>query len=328
MLAWRKKSKSMGLGKRCMIHARDAWPTRSGETRLKLLNADLFGGSQRTGTDLVSPSTNATTPLTNIATGGNDAYSSAQAKRSPSERKNRTHYSSGESSSRPTPADKSASTAPCSETRDRTYRPSLSDRLTQSLITAGLVKGITPTSIRGASNQPIRVLAFDTPDGSDAASPKAGCSSLNDNAPVNCDKQAQEGNDVSETEKHTSGPWEYSEGADGAFRIYAPCFPGASRAVFDVADVWLPDRGDRAANGRLIAAAPDLLASLRHAVKIIEEHVPRDALGMNAQGDPDVPGGFQQSPLLDEYLHSMRAALERCTPQARPERVMDTGEQP
>lgn len=113
--------------------------------------------------------------------------------------------------------------------------------------------------------------------------------------------------------EHTSGPWEYSLGADGEYRIYAPCFPGASRAVFDIADVWLPDRGDRHANGHLIAAAPDLLISLQHAVNIIERHVPRDALGMNAQGDPDVPGGVQQWPLLDEYLHSMRAALAKAS---------------
>lgn len=60
----------------------------------------------------------------------------------------------------------------------------------------------------------------------------------------------------------TSGPWEYNLGADGEFRIYAPCFPGASRAVFDIADVWLPDRGNRHANGILIAASPDLFAAL------------------------------------------------------------------
>lgn len=64
-------------------------------------------------------------------------------------------------------------------------------------------------------------------------------------------------------EKFTPGPWTYSEGMDGEFRIYAPVFPGAERAVFDVADVWLPDAGDRAANGRLIAAAPDLYEALQ-----------------------------------------------------------------
>lgn len=60
----------------------------------------------------------------------------------------------------------------------------------------------------------------------------------------------------------TSGPWQYSLGADGEYRIYAPCFPGASRAVFDIADVWLPDRGERHANGLLIASSPELFAAL------------------------------------------------------------------
>lgn len=60
---------------------------------------------------------------------------------------------------------------------------------------------------------------------------------------------------------------------------------------------------------RLNERVDHLRVSLGHAIKIIEEHVPRDALGMNAQGDPDVPGGFQQWPLLDEYLHEMRTSL-------------------
>lgn len=76
---------------------------------------------------------------------------------------------------------------------------------------------------------------------------------------------------MSDTE-FTSGPWEYSEGADGEYRIYAPCFPGASRAVFDVADVWLPDRGDRAANGYLIAAGPEMFAALRMAAQTFRKY--------------------------------------------------------
>jgi hypothetical protein len=85
-------------------------------------------------------------------------------------------FSSGESSS--TTAGKPESTAPSSGTRGRTYRRSLSDRLTASLITSGLVKGITPTSIRQLLGQPIRVLAFDMPDGGAAASLNADSSSL------------------------------------------------------------------------------------------------------------------------------------------------------
>lgn len=52
-----------------------------------------------------------------------------------------------------------------------------------------------------------------------------------------------------------------------------------------------------------------LLVSLKHAVEIIEKHVPRDALGINARGDPGVPGGYEEWPLLDEYLHHMKAAI-------------------
>lgn len=74
---------------------------------------------------------------------------------------------------------KPASSARCSVTRASRYRPSLSDRPTASLITSGLVCGITPSSIRKLSGQPIRVLAFDGPDGSDAGSPTGACSFLN-----------------------------------------------------------------------------------------------------------------------------------------------------
>ncbi len=64
--------------------------------------------------------------------------------------------------------------------------------------------------------------------------------------------------------------------------------------------------------------------SLGHAVDIIEHHVDRDALGMNSDGDGDVPGGLRSWPLLDEYLHHMaesmaksEAALKALPPQER-----------
>lgn len=72
----------------------------------------------------------------------------------------------------------------------------------------------------------------------------------------------------------------------------------------------------------LMECARDLYVSLKHAVEIIEKHVPRDALGTNAQGDPSVPNGYEEWPLLDEYLHHMRVALSKaegqpnCSPQA------------
>lgn len=75
----------------------------------------------------------------------------------------------------PSPS-KKALIAPCSVTKAHTSRRSLSDRLTPSLITAGLVCGITPMSIRQTSDQPIRAFAFSRPDGEDAVRPKAASS--------------------------------------------------------------------------------------------------------------------------------------------------------
>jgi hypothetical protein len=72
----------------------------------------------------------------------------------------------GESSS--TPADSKESIAPSSATRVRSDLPTLSDRLTQSLITAGLVKGITHTSIRKQSGAAIRDSALWPLDGGSA----------------------------------------------------------------------------------------------------------------------------------------------------------------
>jgi hypothetical protein len=48
---------------------------------------------------------------------------------------------------------KKASTAPYSETNQSTDHQTLSDRLTPLLISAGLVCGIIPTSMRDASGQ-------------------------------------------------------------------------------------------------------------------------------------------------------------------------------
>jgi hypothetical protein len=74
-----------------------------------------------------------------------------------------TLFSSGETSS--TIAANQASIAPCFETKARTNRPSLSDRLTQSLIMSGLVKGITHTSIRKQCGAKIRATALWPLDG-------------------------------------------------------------------------------------------------------------------------------------------------------------------
>ena len=47
-----------------------------------------------------------------------------------------------------------------------------------------------------------------------------------------------------------------------------------------------------------------LRGALGHAIAIIEKHVEKDALGMG--GDPETG----MWPLLDEYLHHMRAAIK------------------
>ncbi len=56
-----------------------------------------------------------------------------------------------------------------------------------------------------------------------------------------------------------------------------------------------------------------LREALGHAIKIIEEHVPETALGMNSDGDigGDDPSRIRSWPLLEEYLHNMRKALKQ-----------------
>ena len=73
-------------------------------------------------------------------------------------------------------------------------------------------------------------------------------------------------------------------------------------------------RGRAEANAELTAlravveAAPALAEALKHAVAIIRQYVPADALGTNSQGGGD--GWNDQSwPILDEHLHYMDQAL-------------------
>jgi hypothetical protein len=70
------------------------------------------------------------------------------------------------------PAEKRESTAPSSEIKVHIYRVSLSDRLTQSLISAGLVKGIIPMSIRDASGQTTLDTVLREPDGESVDLPR------------------------------------------------------------------------------------------------------------------------------------------------------------
>jgi hypothetical protein len=81
---------------------------------------------------------------------------------------------------------KKASIARSSGTKRRTAtsRPSLSDRLTPSLISAGLVKGTTPKSIRKQLGARIRDTVFWLLDGGDLDGQKTENSSLNDREPL------------------------------------------------------------------------------------------------------------------------------------------------
>lgn len=65
-----------------------------------------------------------------------------------------------------TPADRKELTALFSEMNPNISRLTLSDRLTQSLISHGLVKGITPMSIRKKSGARIPDVVLLLPDGS------------------------------------------------------------------------------------------------------------------------------------------------------------------
>jgi hypothetical protein len=75
---------------------------------------------------------------------------------------------------------KSESSAPAFVTKGRSSRLSLSDRLMQSLISAGLIKGITHSSIRKQSGAAIRASALWPLDGGDVEPLKADNTSLND----------------------------------------------------------------------------------------------------------------------------------------------------
>lgn len=114
----------------------------------------------------VSRSMNAITPATNTEMAENGASLSVPAKPLSCELETGMLFSFGESSSM-TAASK-ASTALSSATKARTDPRTLSDRLTQSLITAGLVKGTTPTSIRHQLGAAIRASALWPLDGGNA----------------------------------------------------------------------------------------------------------------------------------------------------------------
>lgn len=116
----------------------------------------LSGGSPETATDPVSPSTIATTRpkrAARPARHGKQPSSSGRANPSCSGPNAPTPCSSGGTSS--TTAASWELTAPSSEMKARRPRHSLSAKLTLSLITSGLISGITPTSVRKQSGAAI-----------------------------------------------------------------------------------------------------------------------------------------------------------------------------
>ncbi len=105
-----------------------------------------YGISQKTGIKAALRSINDIIPDTNIKTDESKSNLLGRGKLSSSEPPAAMPCLFGESSL--TIQASKESTAPCSETKADTNPQTLSDRLTQSLISAGLVKGITPMSVR------------------------------------------------------------------------------------------------------------------------------------------------------------------------------------
>ncbi len=125
---------------------------------------------QKTEICPVSHSMSGTIPATITQMAGSEASSSAPDKLLPSAPQLLTPSLFGESSLM-IPASKE-SIAPSLGTKAKSSQVSLSDRLTQSLISAGLVKGITPTSVRKQLGAVIPVTALWPLDGGNAEKPK------------------------------------------------------------------------------------------------------------------------------------------------------------
>lgn len=136
-----------------------------------------IGISRKTAISPASRSTSGITLPTVIETAEADTSLSAPARRSSSAQRELMPSLFGETSSMI--AGKTESTAPSSETKVRLSRPSLSDRLTPSLILSGLIAGTTPSSIRKVSGATILDFASSKLAGSDAERQKAACSFSN-----------------------------------------------------------------------------------------------------------------------------------------------------
>lgn len=101
---------------------------------------------------------------------------------------------------------------------------------------------------------------------------------------------------------HTPGPWIVLSPENRRGQKQPPRIALEGRAGI-IATVGLPSEGDRDANARLIAAAPEMLAALRGAIKVI------DAL---------MPGlryiAVQDYQAVNEVPIALRAALAKAAP--------------
>jgi len=134
---------------------------------------NFTGISQKTVMLAVSLSTSGITPPTNTGMAEKEKYSADPGKRLSSELPVQMPFLFGENSSM-VPASLE-STVPSSEMKVRIYHPTLSDRLTQSLISVGLVKGITPMSTRKQLGARIPDIVSWRRDGGNVGKPRADC---------------------------------------------------------------------------------------------------------------------------------------------------------
>jgi hypothetical protein len=108
-------------------------------------------------------STSGTTQPINTKTAESAVFLSGRGKKSSSAQTADAPFSCGENSLMT--AGRQGSIALPSEMKPATFRRSLSDKLTQSLIMSGLVKGITPSSTRNELGAAIPDFVLLLPDG-------------------------------------------------------------------------------------------------------------------------------------------------------------------
>jgi hypothetical protein len=105
---------------------------------------------------------------------------------------------------------------------------------------------------------------------------------------------------------HTPGPWNiiHRTQTDGTIWIQGPTTDESGWREVCSLPYW-PSRNREleAANARLIAAAPDLLAALQAAEAVVENFT----LGAQGDDDPDFGGEFAT-------LAQIRAAIAKATP--------------